>query len=59
MRVVIRDDAGRELAVFDVNGEVSGAYPVDPKARAKVVEALTEALRYLLGIGRGKLDYEI
>jgi hypothetical protein len=57
MRVVVYDDAGRKLMVYEADG--SGSYPADSNERTKVIDAMTHALRYLLNKKKGMLNGEV
>ena len=58
MRVIV-EDQGESLFVIDDGAEPNVTYPVDQAQRAKVISALTEALRYILALRRGTLDNEL
>jgi hypothetical protein len=58
VRVIINDDAGDNVAVFDVDDRSHTVYPADVKQREHLIKTLTEVLRYLLRQKKGLLDSE-
>lgn len=56
MRVVVKD---QEAEIFVYDDDDHAAYPHDMLVRKFVIQALTAALKYILGRKRGKLDSEV
>ena len=59
MRVMVTDEQGQPVFEYDDAAVGSSSYPSDLSVRAKVINALTAALRFLLIKKRGNLDSEI